>query len=130
MEPVATCQQVCDELAPTNSCPAGTLCGGGYNVCVPEGILSAHSGLDPALIGQACTVKTAAGGWAQYCGGLGKKRGICVDQDGTGVGVHAKCEALFTDAATELPAGHLPGFLGYKGNFNDRSTLWSYIAKP
>lgn len=121
---VATCGQICDQLAPTNTCPAGTLCGGGYNLCVADTVL-AHSGIDPAAIGEACSVKDGDGYWAMYCGSEGKQRGTCVDQDGF-VGKHAKCEALFTSAATELPPGRQPGYLAYKGG-KDLSTLWSYV---
>ena len=126
METVATCKQICDELAPTNACPTGSTCGGGYSLCIPNQVLVDHSGLDFAAIGEACTQKAPGGGWAQYCGGEGKKRGTCVDQDGFGVGKHARCETLFVSAATEVPPGHLPGYVGYKG-VNDQSTLWSYV---
>ena len=125
-----TCKRVCDELASTNACPTGSLCGGGYNLCIADPIMSANAGLDPAAVGEACTVKAPTGKWASYCGGVGKKRGTCVDQDGFGVGLHAKCEALFASAATELPAGHIAGFVGFKDQNGDLSTLWPAVPAP
>ena len=136
-ETVATCHQVCDQLAETNACPAGTLCGGGYNLCLDE--TKIIGGVDPAEIGEDCTVLVPAtppstlGSWAQYCGGTGKMRGKCVDVDGVAGPLPPKCEALFASAGTELPPGRTAGYIGYKSvtsptSRDDYSTLWSYRA--
>lgn len=126
-EASATCRQICDELAATNACPAGTTCGGGYNMCMDNAAL-ADSGLDPVAIGEVCTQKTGDGSqWANYCGGTGKKRGICIDTDGMAGPLPPKCEALFA-SVTEKPAGRSASYIGYKGGL-DQSTLWS-VALP
>ncbi|WAS89811.1 hypothetical protein [Nannocystis punicea] len=106
------CGKVCDVLSDAPGCPAGTHCGGGYNLCLPEATLQ-MSGIDPAPLGEPC-VDTPT---ALYCGGEGRP-GHCYDDDGQG----SKC-LPWVSAPSQCPAEQTSGYVAYKGGI-DRSTLW------
>lgn len=114
-DPDATCFQVCDVLSNAPGCPAGTHCGGGYNLCLDESVLQ-NSGIDPAAVGEACEDDPLA----LYCGGSGRP-GNCYDDDGDGP-LPSMCNA-FHGSPADCTAPQIPSFIGYKNGI-DRSTLW------
>lgn len=109
------CMQTCDIFAASPGCPAQTHCGGGYNMCMPEEILT-ESGLDPALLGETCEVNPTA----LYCGGSGQP-GMCWDDDQDGP-MESICYPLHS-APSECLAPQTAGTLQYKGGI-DLSTVW------
>lgn len=120
-----TCHTVCDQLAETNPCPAGTTCGGGYNICLDNEDVLSGSGFDLAAIGEECTETTGDGqGWAMYCGGTGKRRGTCVDPDGMAGPIAPTCQPLLA-SVVDVPEGKAMGYLAYKNGI-DQSTGWSF----
>ncbi|WP_050429800.1 hypothetical protein [Chondromyces crocatus] len=106
----ATCMQVCDVQSDAPDCPAQTLCGGGYNLCLDHSILQ-NSGIDPALAGEVCADNPSAG----YCGGAGR-RGVCYDDDADGP-LESMC-IPYTSAASQCAAGRTAGYVAYKGGID------------
>lgn len=112
----ATCIKVCDLLSATPGCPAGTHCGGGYNVCADEAEFQ-NSGIDEAVIGAPCATDPTA----LYCGGSGRP-GTCWDDDGDAGPMPATC-VPFSSAPSQCVAPKTAGYVAYKGS-TDNSTLW------
>lgn len=110
------CGQVCDVLSDAPGCPAGTHCGGGYNMCLPEALLQ-NSGIDPAPLGEPCVDNPAA----LYCGGEGRP-GHCYDDDGNDGPLVSTC-LPFLPAQSQCEAPQVAGYVAYKAGI-DRSTLW------
>lgn len=109
------CGKVCDVLSDAPGCPAGTHCGGGYNLCLDEALLQ-MSGIDPAPLGEPCVDNPTA----LYCGGEGRP-GHCYDDDAAGP-LPSTC-LPFLSAPSQCIAPQTAGYVGYKSGI-DRSTLW------
>lgn len=109
------CHQVCDLHSAAPGCPAGTHCGGGYNLCMDEAILQ-QSGIDGAALGETC-----ANADALYCGGSGQP-GMCWDDDGDAGPLAATC-IPFSSAASQCVDPKTAGYVAYKANA-DQSTLF------
>ncbi|MDI1446777.1 hypothetical protein [Polyangium sp. 6x1] len=112
----AICHKVCDLHAAAPDCPAGTHCGGGYNLCLDVAILQ-NSGIDDALLGETCTMNPSA----LYCGGAGQP-GMCLDDDGDAGPMAATC-IPFASAPSQCVAPKTAGYVAYKDGI-DQSTLF------
>ena len=112
----AICIKVCDLLSAAPGCPAGTHCGGGYNVCADEEEFQ-NSGIDEAVLGAPCATNPTA----LYCGGSGQP-GTCWDDDGDAGPMPATC-VPFSSAPSQCVAPKTPGYIAYKNGI-DNSTLW------
>ncbi|WAS96497.1 hypothetical protein [Nannocystis punicea] len=109
------CHRVCDVLSDAPGCPAGTHCGGGYNICMDEALLQ-QSGIDPAEVGEPCLDNPNA----LYCGGDGRP-GNCYDDDGPGP-LDSLCTPFYY-APSQCVAPQTGAYVAYKNGI-DLSTLW------
>ncbi|MDI1481476.1 hypothetical protein [Polyangium sp. y55x31] len=112
----AICHKVCDLHAAAPDCPAGTHCGGGYNLCLDVAILQ-NSGVDDASLGETCATNPGA----LYCGGAGQP-GMCWDDDGDAGPMEATC-IPFVSAPSQCVAPRTAGYVAYKDGI-DQSTLF------
>ncbi|MFT3771424.1 MAG: hypothetical protein QM820_38915 [Minicystis sp.] len=113
----AKCYEVCDVVSTAPGCPAGTHCGGGYNLCLDEATVLANSGVDDAAVGAPCATNPTA----LYCGGAGQP-GTCYDDDGDAGPQPSTC-IPWVSAPSQCVAPQTAGYVAYKGNL-DNSTLW------
>ncbi|APR80188.1 putative lipoprotein [Minicystis rosea] len=113
----AKCYEVCDVVSTAPGCPAGTHCGGGYNLCLDEATVLANSGVDDAAVGEACATNPTA----LYCGGAGQP-GTCYDDDGDAGPKPSTC-IPWMSAPSQCIAPQTAGYVAYK-NGSDNSTLW------
>lgn len=111
----SACLAVCDIFSATPGCPAGTHCGGGYNVCLDVSVLM-QSGIDDAAVGSPCATNPDA----LYCGGSGRP-GICYDDDTNGP-KPSTCRP-WVASPSQCAAPETAGFAAYKNGI-DNSTLW------
>ncbi len=121
------CRQLCDVTAANSGCPAGTHCGGGYDICIPDAVFTKPGSgdlIDPALVGQACAVDAdTALSNDVYCGGGSNQTGFCFPVErSTDGGYSTPVCNPFVAALSDCAAPAIGSYAAYK-NGDDSSDI-------